>query len=115
MTTLEELIQNVQAWGDEKNITGPHGKATILGQLKKTQEELTETRDEAVIMLNAKHQEAYNEARERFKVELGDQLVTLILLAKLSGVTIAECLSLAHEKIKDRTGVMKDGVFVKDK
>ena len=36
---MNELIQNVLQWGIDKGITGPNGKATILTQLGKTQEE----------------------------------------------------------------------------
>lgn len=118
MTTLEELIQNVQAWGVAKGITGPNGKATLLGQLEKTQEELIETRDAAVIYEHypdGVDQALANMAFYKMIDGFGDQLVTLILAMEIAGLTMEECLSAAYEEIKDRTGVMKDGVFVKDK
>jgi len=118
MPTLEELIQNVQAWGVAKGITGPNGKATLLGQLEKTQEELTETRDAAVIYEHY-HEQSLSDAKEESYCKLidgfGDQIVTLILGMQLAGLTMEGCLGAAYEEIKDRTGVMKDGVFVKDK
>lgn len=118
MTTLEELIQNVQAWGVAKGITGPNGKATLLGQLEKTQEELTETRDAAVICQYASEKQdpdAWLAAQEKLQDGFGDQVVTLILGMQLAGLTMEGCLGAAYREIKDRTGVMKDGVFVKDK
>ena len=47
---MNELIELIKAWGESKGIAGPNGKGTLLGQLSKTQEELTETRDAAVKM-----------------------------------------------------------------
>lgn len=118
MTTLEELIQNVKAWGVAKGITGPNGKATLLGQLEKTQEELTETRDAAVFYVThcaSGIKERADMAYEEMKDGFGDQLVTLILGMEIAGLTMEQCLGAAYREIKDRTGVMKDGVFVKDK
>lgn len=48
------------------------------------------------------------------KLEMGDVLVTLIVLAKQQGIELSECLSLAWSKIKDRRGKTIDGQFVKE-
>ena len=49
-----------------------------------------------------------------FKLELGDVVVTLIILAAMKDVDLTECLELAYNKIKDRRGTMlPNGVFVK--
>lgn len=45
--------------------------------------------------------------------DLGDVLVTLILLAKLTDLDLMECLTLAYETIRRREGRMVNGVFVK--
>ncbi|MDN4634771.1 MazG nucleotide pyrophosphohydrolase domain-containing protein, partial [Sphingomonas sp. PsM26] len=46
---------------------------------------------------------------------LGDILVTLIIQAKMQNVDLLNCLQSAYNVISKRTGVMKDGMFVKDK
>ena len=46
--------------------------------------------------------------------DLGDILVTLILLAELTNKDLLECLTSAYETIRNRSGKMIDGVFVKD-
>lgn len=45
--------------------------------------------------------------------DLGDVLVTLILLAKLTDLDLMECLTGAYEVIRRREGKMVNGVFVK--
>jgi NTP pyrophosphatase (non-canonical NTP hydrolase) len=118
--TINELIQNVLQWGIDKGITGPNGKATILTQLSKTQEELTETRDAAVglSIIPADDDEwalAHDVAKLDIKDGIGDCVVTLILAAELAGMTLEECLAHAYEEIRGRTGRMENGTFVKDK
>jgi NTP pyrophosphatase (non-canonical NTP hydrolase) len=116
---MNELIQNVLQWGLDKGITGPNGKATILTQLSKTQEELTETRDAAIKYLVARglgNMPNYVAAmHEDIKDGIGDCVVTLILAAELAGMTLEECLAHAYEEIRGRTGRMENGTFVKDK
>lgn len=116
---MNELIKNVLQWGEEKGITGPNGKATLLTQLAKTQEELTETRDAAVFWSNGipcifDKRGNMSLAKVEVKDGIGDQVVTLILAAELAGTTLEECLALAYAEIKGRTGKMVDGTFVKD-
>ena len=116
---MNELIKNVLQWGEEKGITGPNGKATLLTQLSKTQEELTETRDAAVICAYGWNYICDKKgnislAAAEVKDGIGDQVVTLILAAELAGTTLEECLALAYAEIKGRTGKMIDGTFVKD-
>ena len=111
---IEELIEAVRQWGVARNITGPNGKGTLLGQLSKTAEELTETRDAAVRF-------EYGDPRvlARWEAELidglGDVFVTIILAAEMAGLRIEDCLAAAYQEIKGRTGTMQGGVFVKDK
>lgn len=46
--------------------------------------------------------------------DVGDILVVLINIAYRNNTTLANCLQIAYDDIKDRTGRMVDGVFVKD-
>lgn len=115
---IQELIEAVREWGESKGITGLNGKGTLLGQLAKTQEELTETRDAAVLYSQAqfimlKNGKRYG-TREELIDGLGDVFVTIILAAQMAGFRIEDCLAAAYDEIKGRTGTMVDGVFVKD-
>jgi NTP pyrophosphatase (non-canonical NTP hydrolase) len=116
---LQETIEAVRAWGIARNITGPNGKGTLLGQLSKTAEELTETRDAAVLYSQAQFISVRNgkryETRDDLIDGLGDVFVTIILAAEMAGLRIEDCLQSAYDEIKGRTGTMQGGVFVKDK
>ena len=115
--TTDELIKNVVQWGQDKGITGPNAKATILTQLEKTQEELIETRD-AAVKIQATLGYASEQMRCAFINEIqdgiGDCTVTLILAAELAGLDFVECLQAAYDEIKNRKGKMIDGQFVKE-
>ena len=45
---------------------------------------------------------------------IGDMMVVLINIAERNRVSMAACLAHAYDEIKDRKGVMIDGVFVKE-
>ncbi len=112
---IQELINNVRQWGIDKKITGPEGKGTLLGQLTKTQEELTETRDAAVLCAHLHENDCtFDYELEQLKDGIGDSIVTLILAAEIAGLTAEECLQHAFDQIKGRTGKMVNGVFIKD-
>lgn len=53
----------------------------------------------------------WNEGDEM--VEMGDILITLIIMAQQRGYEIKDCLTHAYLKIKDRQGEVIDGSFVK--
>ena len=48
------------------------------------------------------------------KDSIGDCVVVLTILAAQSGITIEDCIAAAWEEIKDRRGVMRDGVFIRE-
>lgn len=50
---------------------------------------------------------------ELFKDSVGDVIVTLIILSMQKGTNVQECLEMAYNEIKGRTGEMVDGIFVK--
>ena len=115
---MNELIQKVKQWGLDRGITGPNGKGTLLGQLSKTQEELTETRDAAVEWMLADPECKYVtgiDSLAQIKDGLGDTCVTLILAAEMAGLDFADCLQAAYDEISGRTGKMVGGQFIKDK
>lgn len=113
---MNELVEQVKQWGIDKGITGPRGKGTLLGQLSKTQEELTETRDASMkwILADATHGNYKDAMSEQIKDGIGDTTVTLILAAEMAGLDFQECLQAAYDEIKGRTGHMENGTFVKN-
>lgn len=95
-----ELECAIEQWAEDKGILS---NATPIKQAMKTQEELTE-------LCNA----ILNDDKEEIKDAIGDIMVTLIIQAKMQGMTIEECLNAAYDVISKRTGQMINGQFVKD-
>ena len=100
----QDTINNVRAWGIEKGIIGPNGRATERAQLTKLIEEVGEL-SRAVCT---------NDHEEKIDA-IGDCTVVLILLSEIIGVPFEDCLDTAYNVISKRTGKMVGGVFVKDK
>lgn len=99
--TLDKLHDMIIEWGADRNFYNPKHGTTTDKQFLKLSEEVGEM--------------AGNLARGKcIKDDLGDTLVVLIGLAKLSNTNILDCLELAYNDIKDRKGKMIDGVFVKE-
>lgn len=113
---FEDLQAKVIAWAREKEILS---KATPLNQVVKTQEELDELK-EALHFQSLGETHYINSKGKAVSVEseiqdaLGDVLVTLIIQAEMQGLNLVDCLEVAYGVISKRTGVMKDGIFVKD-
>jgi hypothetical protein len=114
MHNINELVEKVLKWGEEKGITGFDGQGTLLGQLSKTQEELTEARDAAVRLRLTPYVSEYDKACNELQDGIGDTTVTLILAAEMAGLDFGDCLAAAYDEIKGRTGKMENGVFIKD-
>lgn len=51
--------------------------------------------------------------KEDLMFEMGDIIVTLIILCEQLDIDPAECLEMAYEKIKDRKGETRNGMFYK--
>jgi transcriptional regulator with XRE-family HTH domain len=77
--------------------------SSVFSQVEKLEEEILELK--AVV-----------EAGENSNAidKLGDVLVVAVNLSKMLDTDIKSCLQLAYNKIKDRTGKMVSGKFVKD-
>ena len=95
---MDKLVLNVEEWAKAKGLD----KAESSKQFLKVVEECGE-----VASALARGQE------EELKDGIGDVIVTLIILAQQQGLTVEECLQTAYDEIKNRTGKMVDGVFVK--
>lgn len=101
MKNYQELEKLVLQWADEKQILN---KATPAAQANKTLEEVNEL-IEAI------------ENNDELEIidALGDILVTIIIQAKMQGLSLENCLESAYNVISKRTGKMVNGTFVKDK
>ena len=91
-------MANIEKWGDDRNLHDPKA------QLNKVIEEVGEI--------------AHQINRQQYGGDLadavGDTTVTLIILANICGLDFKECLGVAYDAIKDRTGATVNGTFVKE-
>ena len=95
---MDELITKVEQWAKDKGLNQADPKVQFL----KVAEEFGEI---ASAMARSND--------ELFKDSVGDVIVTLIILSMQKGTNVQECLEMAYNEIKGRTGKMVDGVFVK--
>lgn len=106
--TFEELRENVEKWAKDKDLLH---RENIDKQFMKFVEEMFEFKAEMDFVdwkLN------YKEPTFDLMLELGDVMVTLIVLSKQLNVDIVECLQLAYEKISKRRGKTVNGTFIKE-
>ena len=100
MKNYDELEALVIEWAGEKGILE---KGTPDRQALKTLEECGE-----LVQAVAKNDK--DEAQDA----IGDVLITLIIQAKMQNLSVVGCLESAYNVIANRTGVMKNGQFLKD-
>jgi NTP pyrophosphatase (non-canonical NTP hydrolase) len=93
-------IHSVLNWAADRNLIEG---STPQAQFLKTVSEIGELADN----LNKRRYEAA-------KDDIGDVLVTLIIIAEQIGTDLDDCLEVAWQSIKDRKGVMRNGVFIKE-
>lgn len=93
------LIENIKLWATERNLHNADPKAQML----KVTEEVGE-----VAGALAKGDV------DSLPVEIGDVVVTLVILAMQHGLDLNECTNAAYQKILNRKGKMLNGVYVKE-
>lgn len=96
--TTDELIKAVEQWGENRKLNDPKS------QLNKVIEEVGEIA----------HEVSRNQYDDDFEDAIGDALVTIIILANIKRKDPVQCLRVAYDSIKDRTGSTKCGTFIKD-
>lgn len=120
---LNTLRGCVEGWARERGIWG----GDFMPQFVKFQEEVQELSNELIDMTSVVAKSEKNsllevtytyDSREEIdhdamQKELGDVLVTLIILASKLDTTVEECLGKAYDKIAKRTGKVINGTFVK--
>lgn len=111
----QQLEKLVLEWAEEKEILK---KATPLAQCSKTIEEVEELK-EALTQQNALRVTYKNSkgkicnTEDEIKDAFGDILVTIIIGAEMQGLKLEDCLEIAYNIIKNRTGKIINGQFVK--
>lgn len=98
--TLDELPELIRQWANDRNLING---ATSQAQTVKLFEECGEVA----------HAVARGD-RDKLKDGIGDMVVVLTILAAQNGLMLEECVAAAYDEIKDRTGRMVDGVFIRD-
>jgi len=113
MRSFKELQGLVVEWADDKGIVA-NTQFQILKQLDKTNEELQELKDEVEAYFEALTSLNREYHRGAAMLEAGDVLVTLIVASACLNVDLEQCLDMAYEKIKNRTGKVVNGQFCKN-
>lgn len=99
MMDTDELVGLIAVWGQNHGIDNPD-KQTV-----KLMEEVGELAHE--ISRGQYNSKATEDA-------IGDIGVVLIILADILGYEFTDCLELAYNEIKNRTGHTENGSFIKD-
>lgn len=99
MMDTDELLGLIAVWGQKHGIDNPD-KQTV-----KLMEEVGELAHE--ISRGQYNSKATEDA-------IGDIGVVLIILADILGYEFTDCLELAYNEIKNRTGHTENGSFIKD-
>jgi hypothetical protein len=100
MSKIDDLIENVEQWAEDRLIL-MHSKP--MPQLMKTMSELGELADATL-----------KNDREEIIDGIGDVLVTLIIYSALQFVPLETALQAAYDQIKDRKGYLTpEGIFIK--
>lgn len=98
--SLDNLEQLIVQWGEEKGILPDPDP---VAQYEKTVEEVEELRD-AIIFSD----------KEEVKDAIGDIFVTLVMQSRAWKLSMSDCVDQAYNQIKNRTGKMINGQFVKE-
>ena len=99
--SYSNIEMKVIQWSEKRRISP---NSTPVAQWKKAMEEMEELRDAL-----------YFEKLDDSKDAVGDVMVCLINICALLDINLVDCLKLAYEEIKDRSGYMnEEGIFVKE-
>lgn len=96
---MNTLIEKVNQWFVDRNLENGDG----LGQLQKLHEEVYELAEARIVNDFSAEVDA-----------IGDITVVLIGYCLQRGLDFEQCLEAAYNEIKDRTGKVVNGVYVKD-
>ena len=97
---MQQTIKNIKQWATDRGLDKADPKAQMC--------KLMEEAGELATAINK------DRGEEDIADAIGDCVVVLTILGMQTGVDIEESVHAAYEEIKDRTGIMINGVFVKD-
>lgn len=106
---FKELQEKVLEWADSHDLLHEENADK---QFLKFIEEVFEFKTE-MDFYSGKSEVLSSVSKNLMKDEMGDIFVTLIILCKQLGIEPQRCLELAYEKIKNRKGETRNGVFYK--
>ena len=98
---FDELEKKVILWAEDRGI---FASSNATAQFLKTMSEAGELADHL----------SKDAPIEELVDDIGDMLVTMILMGEFIGVNLVDCLDYAYNEIKNRKGKMVGGVFVKE-
>ena len=98
MFNLNELETKIIKWCEVRKLDTQEPKDAYM--------KLSEEVGEIAKAMNKKDEALLADA-------VGDTLVCLIGLCKTKNINITDCLNIAWNEIKDRKGMLKDGLYVK--
>ena len=98
---FDELEKKVIVWAEDRGI---FASSNATAQFLKTMSEAGELADHL----------SKDAPIEELVDDIGDMLVTMILMGEFIGVNLVDCLDYAYDEIKNRKGKMVGGVFVKE-
>ena len=119
---FEELKIKVEEWAKDKDLLHEENAEK---QFMKFVEEVFEFKTEMDILVRYRNYYRENPQKKipkaeheritkKAELELGDVVVTLIVLSNQLDIDIVECLERAYDKISKRKGKTIDGTFVKE-
>lgn len=119
---FEELRENVEQWAEDKDLLHSENAEK---QFMKFIEEVFEFKTEMDILVRYRNYYRENPQKKipkaeheritkKAKLEMGDIIITLIVLCNQLHIDCVECLQLAYDKISKRHGKTIDGIFIKE-
>ena len=108
--TFEELEEKVLEWADSHDLLHEENAEK---QFMKFIEEVFEFKTEMDSFTAEFIYRDLVDIREDMQLEMGDIIVTLVILCEDLGIDPMECLEMAYNKIKDRKGKTINGQFYK--
>lgn len=96
--SLIENVNNIKRWHHDRNLIDGSDDKSQFAKLIQEAGELSDN-----ICKN-----------KDISDDIGDMIVVLINIAERNGLSLTECVRQAWDDIKDRKGMMVDGVFVKE-
>ena len=95
---LEAVINRIETWHYDRNL--------ILGATDK---------DQVCKLIQEGGELSDNVCKEKdIADDIGDIMVVLINIMVRNGISMEHCLEIAYHDIKDRKGVLRDGIFIKE-